>query len=118
MEVKDVKKKVTEIIKDACAQFGDKIDQGNLNIYYRIICTVYVDISVKLENLYPQLYKEKWAFEVALLTCAGFDNYEIAWFLRLGKNTVEHKQSHIRKNCGIKQRENIKLFLLNKIEEK
>jgi DNA-binding NarL/FixJ family response regulator len=109
---------ILDAFKTICAKSDSQVN-GIIRAMYRNI--IYESDTVlynKLKELYPQLLDTKWEFEIVFLMCFGFDIDEIAFLLDLEKNTVEHKQTAIRKEFKIGKRNDIVSFFLIKVKAK
>jgi DNA-binding NarL/FixJ family response regulator len=113
--MEELKKTICETLKDICKYSGYNLMNTEIRkTYCNLLDKLYKDLLDKLKKQYPKLLELRWGIEIVFLICIGFDNYEISSLLGLNKNTIEHKQSVIRKIFEIGMRGDIKSFFMEK----
>jgi tetratricopeptide (TPR) repeat protein len=90
--------------------------QGNLDwgILYRLMDELYDGFLDKLIKRFPQL--DETELQICCLSCAKFNNTEIAIMMKYHVSTIHMKKSVIRKKIGIKNFANIQNFLNEKVK--
>ena len=106
-------KNITALVKEFNrVAYGQ--DQIHWDTLYRIINTQYDGFFDRLKDTYPELNESE--FRICCLVCSKMSSKEIAPVMQLSVNTINVKETNIRKKLGIKRRGGISDFLFDSVK--